>query len=74
MHDFGGIKAEAGSRFTTMLPVKRGSVRLEIHVQWSEDGKTYYQAMRTTTPEVVVTDGVVKWLAALGLAEGDKAH
>lgn len=67
MHDFGKVRAEAGARYTTFLPAvaNRGTVRLEIHVQCSLDGKTYYQAMSMTTPDVTVEDGKLDWLVAL---------
>lgn len=67
MHEIGGIRAEAGVVYTTFLPpaARKGSVRLEVHVQWSQDGRTYHQTMMTTTPDVAVEDGKLDWLVAL---------
>lgn len=70
MHDFGNVKAAAGAKYTTLLPEKlpRGTTRLEVHVQYSPDGgKTWYQVMTTTTPDVPIEGGKLDWLVALNL-------
>lgn len=68
MHDFGKVSAQAGAKYTTLLPenLPRGTTRLEVHVQYSADGgKTWYEVMSTTTPDVPIKDAKLEWLVAL---------